>query len=137
MNEKLTASKMRNLIDCLALDFYNQDSQLRSAVRGQESLPPSPTVYLLTAPDQRILYVGQSSSLSRRSLAHERTPHISCLGHDRYNWFDPGLESLSDRLALETILICTARPQANAAILLRLVMGRFVEIRWKRKGRRR
>ena len=135
MNEKITAHHMQNLIECMALDFFNQDPELRSARRGQDLLPPTPTVYLLTDPDRRILYVGQSSSLIKRSQAHERTPRISALGHTTYNWFEPGLESLSARLALELILIAAARPVGNQAVLLRLARGKFSEIRWGRRRR--
>lgn len=86
-----------------------------------------PGVYLLFDGDS-LVYVGQSSDIELRLKQHRKERKKSFNFALLYH-----IDSLEDRLRLETILIMALLPEANKGLNLGLHKGRVWEVKWKRK----
>ena len=100
-----------------------------------DSAPAIPSVYILVDPSgTKPIYVGNSSMVRNRVLAHSNNPDMVEAGWEfDIKYLVPGIESLDLRLEIEAHLILALRPPMNKALLLNTRGRRLSEIRWKRK----
>jgi hypothetical protein len=126
------------LLDTLVTWWCPAGTGVKSQARSMP-FPHRPTVYLLLDTTPRggalIKYVGQTQDLRVRLAQHNANPRM-CTSHwDTVWWLDPGIPELSQRLQLETILMCAALPELNRAVMLvKTKQGRLAEVRFGQRS---